>query len=447
MEKNSNADVIIDESLLPLNIQPFCKFENLIFEATEEDIDEAIQIYDDNSDRILRDSVYPLIAHAAIVRPFCFPQLKKLWAHLGTSDDTFQYSLFLEYLIKLGIQPESSIQDEITSQSSADDIAMIYPKGSLGDAIKNDDYEAVVYMSAEKDFFVKLISLGDEEMSIISLAALCGSVKVFKYLAINNTEISRETLEMSLKGGNPQIITFIEQKGMNFNNTNKSALRYHRNEIFKWLIENYTHEDIFPTYCLDNFNTQIFVYIIEKGNTIELRDKYGNTPMINSSWFGRLDLMQYLLDKGADVNGRAPGGWDPLLSAAFKNRVNSIKFLVKSGANLESKDKWGGTPIMLATNEGHIEAVEVLLDLGANIDATDSEGSTALFNAVKEGVVDIIILLIKRGANVLAKDNEGKNILDYADDDIKELILSTTGLKESDFEGENTEQNEEDKKE
>ena len=87
-------------------------FENLIFEATEEDIDEAIQIYDDNSDRILRDSVYPLIAHAAIVRPFCFPQLKKLWAHLGTSDDTFQYSLFLEYLIKLGIQPESSIQDE-----------------------------------------------------------------------------------------------------------------------------------------------------------------------------------------------------------------------------------------------------------------------------------------------------------------------------------------------
>ena len=295
-------------------------------------------------------------------------------------------------------------------------------------------------MSAEKDFFDKMISLGDEEMSIISLAAFCGSLKVFKYLAINNAEISRETLEMSLKGGNPQIITFIEQKGMNFNNTNKSALRYHRNEIFKWLIESYTHEDIFPTYCLDNFNTQIFVYIIEKGNTIELRDKYGNTPMINSSWFGRLDLMQYLLDKGADVNGRAPGGWDPLLSAAYKNRVNSIKFLVKAGADLESKDKWGGTPIMLATNEGHIEAVEVLLDLGANIDARDSEGSTALFNAVKEGVVDIVTLLLKRGANVLAKDNDGKNILEYADDDIKELILSTTGMKESDFD--NTEKEE-----
>ena len=94
---------------------------------------------------------------------------------------------------------------------------------------------------------------------------------------------------------------------------------------------------------------------------------------------------------------------------------------------------------MLAANEGQVEAVEILLELGANNDASDSEGSTALFNAVKESVYDIVSLLIKKGANVLKRDVEGKTILDYADDEIKELILTTAGLKESDFEAKESE--------
>ena len=444
MSTNSKLEIITDELLLPQQIQPFCMLENLIFNATDEDIEDAINLYESKKGQIPKDSIYPLITHASIVRPFNFKQFEKLWRYLGKTEDTFQNSLFLEYLIKLGIQPETSIQDEITASKTPEEIAEVFPKGSLGNAIFCDDYDTVVYLSAEKDFFEKKIDLGDDQMSLISFAAFCGSLKVFKYFTINMVEISRETVEMAVRGGNPQIIAFIEQKGMTFNNTNKCALRYHRNEVFQWLEENYTHEEVGLTYCLDNFNTQVFVYLVESGKgNIESRDKYGNSPMINASWYGRLDLMQYILDKGADVNGRAPGGWDPLISAAYKNRVHSIKFLVKAGANLESRDKWGGTSIMSAANEGHIEAVQVLLELGANIDATDSEGSTALFNAVKEGIYDLVKLLIEKGADVKKRDNEGKSILDYADDDeIKDLILATSGLKESDFDtNPNDEQN------
>ena len=62
-------DIITNVDMLPKPIQKFCILENLIFGATEEDIEEATKITLENED-IPKDSIYPLIVHAAHVRPF-----------------------------------------------------------------------------------------------------------------------------------------------------------------------------------------------------------------------------------------------------------------------------------------------------------------------------------------------------------------------------------------
>ena len=100
-------------------------------------------------------------------------------------------------------------------------------------------------------------SLKYDEATLIQLAALHGSENSFKYLYLNGGEINNKkytkwsTSQFAVAGGNLEIIHFLEQNDINFDNTLFIAALFHHHHIFDWLCKNMNQK---LQYCNDNKN-------------------------------------------------------------------------------------------------------------------------------------------------------------------------------------------------
>lgn len=159
--------------------------------------------------------------------------------------------------------------------------------------IQNDDLDAFCLFCSEPLFeyekytiCIDAVPRSSENIcyliDLIDYAALCGSVKCFKFLMNQNHSVFQF---WAIAGGNTEIIRLIEQeKGeiigdrLNF----EFAMFFHRNEIFDWLVEKYPdfksyfeHKKYVRIrlprgYCFDsfpyyNYNEQIFKFLFVHG--------------------------------------------------------------------------------------------------------------------------------------------------------------------------------------
>lgn len=89
------------------------------------------------------------------------------------------------------------------------------------------------------------------------------------------------------------------------------------------------------------------IFLIDKGATVNMGNRYGSTPLHHASLWGHLDIVELLLDKGAEVNGRNNAGETPLFSACLNCEYNIIDKLVSLGADWNIADNQGWTPLMV----------------------------------------------------------------------------------------------------
>ena len=77
--------------------------------------------------------------------------------------------------------------------------------------------------------------------------------------------------------------------------------------------------------------------LIESGtNTdIEVRDKYGDTPLIIASRYGHLEIAKFLVGFGANIEATDLYGLTPLIDASWGGHLEIVKLLIESGANYE----------------------------------------------------------------------------------------------------------------
>lgn len=108
--------------------------------------------------------------------------------------------------------------------------------------------------------------------------------------------------------------------------------------------------------------------LLEKGADINARDKYGNTPLINSAIYGQSTIMRFLLIKGADVSAANQRGFTALHIAAHKGRPEMIELLLKMGAgdDIDRVNEQGKTALDLAVERRAYGAAKLLLENGAN---------------------------------------------------------------------------------
>ena len=151
----------------------------------------------------------------------------------------------------------------------------------------------------EISFFLKATT------SIIEYSAFYGSLKIFKFLWMNNVKISGQLREFAIAGGNYDIIHILESKNVKFDyDCLNKAIQYHHNEIVRYLNETYNIE-----YSADSLRESIMSYNIEMflenyfilESNINLSNDWGWTALHFATMHGKLDIVKLLCDV-EDIN-------------------------------------------------------------------------------------------------------------------------------------------------
>lgn len=88
--------------------------------------------------------------------------------------------------------------------------------------------------------------------------------------------------------------------------------------------------------------------LVERGANINIKDKYGRTPLHLLALFKRGEVVDLLLELGADINSKDEDGLTPLQSAVKEGSPGTLRALLKHNPDLEQKDRYGQSLLDLA---------------------------------------------------------------------------------------------------
>ena len=174
----------------------------------------------------------------------------------------------------------------------------------------------------------------------------------------------------------------------------------------------YRNETPLHTICaLDREgNIKIVEALLEKGATIDARNREQQTPLHYACFFGHLEVAMALIDNGAAIDARDDDGNTPLHLAINHNRVHVAIALIERGAQINIKNSSLITPLHLASNTieespPFVNLFDKLLEKGAQVNELDDNGNTPLHMACSKGNEQIVESLIKNGAVVNNQNN------------------------------------------
>lgn len=173
-------------------------------------------------------------------------------------------------------------------------------------------------------------------------------------------------------------------------------------------------------YAAKTGNMILAKILIEKGASIETKEKYGETPLHVASGGGNAKMVMLLLEKGADIEAMDKNGSTAFHHAVNYDNLNMVKLLFAKGSNIKAKDKTGCTVLHFAVHIEKTDMITFLLEKGVHINAKNKDDQTPLHIATcteyvkDDGYSDIVQLLLERGADVEARDKDGRTVLHLA---------------------------------
>ena len=91
-------------------------------------------------------------------------------------------------------------------------------------------------------------------------------------------------------------------------------------------------------------------------------------------------------------------GYTPLHDSVYSNKPEVVHYLASKRADVNAKTQLGGyTPLHLAASSGYVECTSALLKYGAYIDVTDKYGKTPKQTAIKSSKPLVARLLRSEG--------------------------------------------------
>ncbi len=161
--------------------------------------------------------------------------------------------------------------------------------------------------------------------------------------------------------------------------------------------------------------------LIEKGREVDIRDRYGRTPLHVAAYTGQHEAMHALVNSGADPNAMENDRYDIVTIAAVANDVSTLGVALSLGASAKNTTSpYDGTALIAAAHLGHVEVVQILIEAGAPLDHINNLGWTALIESIvlgNGGLRHILVLksLVKAGADINLTDRSGQTPLMLAD--------------------------------
>ncbi|KAG7264806.1 hypothetical protein CRUP_005575 [Coryphaenoides rupestris] len=178
--------------------------------------------------------------------------------------------------------------------------------------------------------------------------------------------------------------------------------------------------------------------LVEKGASLELQDRDGNTALHVACQHGWLDcatsmtrgvspskLTPVLETQNWKGEGREEGGLTCLHVATLNGHHQLVQQLMKKGADLNIQEGTSGkTALHLAVEQHDVRLVALLLTQSADVDAAMFNGCTPLHLAVGRQDATVAHLLCQANADKMVRNTENETPLDLADgnDDILALF-------------------------
>ncbi|XP_073443891.1 ankyrin repeat and SAM domain-containing protein 6 [Dendrobates tinctorius] len=105
---------------------------------------------------------------------------------------------------------------------------------------------------------------------------------------------------------------------------------------------------------------------------VDSTDEDGNTGLqLAAGGGGHEPIVRFVLRKGASVDSRNHYGWTPLMQAARSGHLNVALILLENGADVNAQNRLGASVLTVASRGGHTSVVKLLLDSGAFVDNYD----------------------------------------------------------------------------
>ncbi len=126
-------------------------------------------------------------------------------------------------------------------------------------------------------------------------------------------------------------------------------------------------------YAASADHTNAMKLLLDEGADINVKDKYGDTLLIQAVSAGHTDVVKFLLDKGAgDINAA-------LMKAVVSGDTNVVELLLARKADINTLDTDGSTALGIAQRMGNAAIAQLLRQAGATaLSASDSSFNVAV---------------------------------------------------------------------
>jgi ankyrin repeat protein len=315
-----------------------------------------------------------------------------------------------------------------TENNNYDVIKLLIDSGADTSAVDDDEDSAMHYVSWAGRFEVAKLLYEVMGQGAFSLRDHDGSTPLILAILRNNEDVAQFCVEF----GNLASINIEDDNG-------RTALHHASNvgncDVVKLLIDSgadtseVDNDGDSAMHIASSHGHFDVVKILAKRigpGAFDLRNEFGNTPLIRASLVGAIDIVKFGVEFGAQtINTQNNHGMTVLSYFTYHDYdedvdIDAVEFLLDSGANVDVSDSLGYTPVTYAVIGGKVDLLKLLIGSGANACTSCNHGGwepihCACVNTVNQ--VEILQLLIEAGGDITATTSNDQTPLHIASDE------------------------------